>query len=89
MLELSPEKLMMLLAIGLVVLGPEKLPAAARGLAGGLVRARRLAATLTEPIAGLSEPRRTLDHAMAELRSTIANHPVPEPAEAMADPNLN
>lgn len=56
MLDLSPEKLVVLLAIGLVVIGPNKLPAAARGLAHGLARARRLAATLTQPITTLAEP---------------------------------
>lgn len=56
MLDLSPEKLIVLLAVGLVVLGPNKLPAAARSLAHGLARARRLAATLTQPISTLAEP---------------------------------
>lgn len=56
MFDLSPDKLVVLLALGLVILGPDKLPAAARGLAHGLARARRLAATLTQPIATLTEP---------------------------------
>ena len=50
MLDISPEKLIMLLTVGLIVLGPNKLPAAARGLAHGLARARRMAASLTDPI---------------------------------------
>ena len=115
MLDISPEKLIMLLTVGLIVLGPNKLRAAARGLAHGLTRARRMAATLTDPItttlveplkASLAEPlgtelidpRRSIDRAVAELRSTIANHPLPgavgqapapAPAPAPADPALN
>lgn len=111
MLDISPEKLMMLLVVGLVVLGPNKLPAAARSLAHGLARARRLAATLTEPMttiadplraslqeplqASLAEPRQALQGAVAELRSTIANHPIPEatsverPFPNPVDPALN
>lgn len=112
MLDISPEKLTMLLVVGLVVLGPNKLPAAARSLAHGLARARRLAATLTEPItttiadplrtsvqeplqATLAEPRQALQGAVAELRSTIANHPIPEatsaprPFPSPVDPALN
>lgn len=105
MLDLSPEKLLVLLAVGLVVLGPDKLPGAARGLAHGLTRARRLAASLTEPMtstlaeplktsltdplkAGLSEPRQLIDHALADLRSTIAAYPLQSPAPLPAsDPS--
>ena len=111
MLDLSPEKLMMLLAVGLVVLGPNKLPAAARGLAHGLARARGLAATLTDPLAAtlaepvrthlteplraelveplqssLAEPRRVMDTAIADLRTTIANHPLPGSTQSPALP---
>lgn len=77
MLDLSPEKLMVLLALGLVVLGPDKLPAAARGLAHSLARGRRLAASLTEPItttvteplkASLTEPIR---NGLAEPRQAV------------------
>lgn len=101
MLDLSPEKLIVLLAVGLVVLGPNKLPGAARGLAHGLARARRLASALTDPIstsfaepvrAHLAEPRRAVDDAVAVLRSTITNHPLPGPAEpdgSPSDPRLN
>jgi sec-independent protein translocase protein TatB len=56
MLDLSPEKLLVLLAVGIVVLGPDKLPRAARSLARGISRARSLAAHLSEPIAAMAEP---------------------------------
>jgi Sec-independent protein translocase protein TatA len=87
MLDLSPEKLVMLLAVGLVVLGPNKLPAAARGLAHGLARARGLAASLTDPItttlaepvrAQITEPLRTglgepLQASLVEPRRALDN----------------
>ena len=72
MLDLSPEKIMALLAIGLVVLGPNRLPAAARTLAHGLGRARRLAETLTQPVhASLAEPLQAVDEVLAGLRGAI------------------
>lgn len=61
MLDLSPEKLVVLLAVGLVVLGPDKLPGAARNLAHARARVRRLGASLTDPIAThLAEPARAI-----------------------------
>jgi Sec-independent protein translocase protein TatA len=70
--DLSPEKIMALLAVGLVVLGPHRLPTAARSLAQGLAKARRLADTLTQPVhAGLAEPREHLERAVAEIRGAV------------------
>jgi Sec-independent protein translocase protein TatA len=72
MLDLSPEKMMALLAIGLVVLGPQRLPSAARTLAHGLARARRLTETLTQPVHdSLAEPRRANEGVMADMRDVI------------------
>jgi Sec-independent protein translocase protein TatA len=95
--DLSPEKLMVLLAVGLVVLGPHRLPGAARTLARGLLRARTLADSVTSPVhASLQEPRRVLDDALAELRATVqptapASSRVqgPSPTETPPDPNRN
>lgn len=95
MLDLSPEKLIVLLAVATIVLGPDKLPTAARNLAHGLARARKLAASLTDPItttlvgpvkvgiagpleSGMERPRQRTDDAVAELRSSIASHSLPE-----------
>jgi Sec-independent protein translocase protein TatA len=71
---------MALLAVGLVVLGPHRLPSAARSLAQGLAKARRLAATLTDPLqASLAEPRQHLERAVAEVRGTVEG-----PAQALS-----
>lgn len=90
MLDLSPEKLMALLAVGLVVLGPHRLPAAARSLAQGLAKARRLAATLTDPLnESLAEPRQHLDRALADVRGVVYEPVAAFSAnrtDAMADP---
>jgi Sec-independent protein translocase protein TatA len=87
MLDLSPEKLMVLLAVGLMVLGPNRLPKAARTLARGLARARQLTATLDDPIrAHLAEPTRVMNEAMADMRDAMR---APTPPPTPVDPNLN
>jgi Sec-independent protein translocase protein TatA len=60
------------------VVGPQRLPAAARTLAIGLSRARQLAASLTEPVhTSLQQPRRVLDDAWADLRAST--NPLAQP----------
>ncbi|HLI25174.1 MAG TPA: twin-arginine translocase TatA/TatE family subunit [Acidimicrobiales bacterium] len=97
MLDLSPEKIMVLMAIGLVVLGPQRLPSAARTLAHGFARARRLAETLTQPMnEALAEPRGQVESVMAEVREAIhapvrtmtstGAAPAPSPTEALPSP---
>jgi Sec-independent protein translocase protein TatA len=96
MLDLSPEKLTVLLLIAVMILAPHRLPATARTIASGLVQARRLAANLTRPVhETLQEPRRLLNDALAYLRTT--GQPVhttspmapPDAIELPADPDLN
>lgn len=73
MFDLSPEKLVALLAVGLVVLGPQRLPAAARSLATSLTRMRKLAHSLTDPIqSSLAEPRQAVQGLVSEARSSLA-----------------
>ena len=90
MLDLSPEKLMVLLAVGLMVLGPNRLPVAARTLARGLARARQLTASIGDPIrANLAEPNRVVNEAAADLRDALRTHtpkPTPAPRATPVDP---
>lgn len=73
MLDVSPEKLLALFAVALVVLGPQRLPGAARGLGRGLSTARRLAQGLTQPLHdSLAEPRRAAESALSDVRYGIS-----------------
>lgn len=89
MLDLSPEKLMMLLVVGLMVLGPNRLPVAARTLAQGLVRARQLTDSISDPIrANLTEPTRVINEAAADLRDALRTQPstpIPAPRPTAVD----
>jgi sec-independent protein translocase protein TatB len=95
MFDLSPEKLMVLLAVGLMVLGPNRLPVAARTLARGLVRVRRLTANVGDPIrASLAEPNRLLSQAVADMRDAMRTESptptaTPAPRPTPVDPTLN
>jgi Sec-independent protein translocase protein TatA len=63
---------MVLLVVALVVLGPHRLPEAARTIAGGLARIRRLADVLATPVkATLEQPRQVIDSAKSELRAAL------------------
>lgn len=85
MFDISPEKLLVLLAAGMIVLGPDKLPGAARGLARNLARARRVAASLTNPITTtIAEPVRA---AITEVVETsLAKPGAATPAGHRTDP---
>jgi Sec-independent protein translocase protein TatA len=84
---------MVLLAVGLMVLGPNRLPEAARTLARGLVRARQLTAGLTDPIrTTLAEPNRIMNDAVTEMRGAMrppSRTPDPPSPAAPHDPTLN
>jgi sec-independent protein translocase protein TatB len=72
MFDLSPDKLLVLLALGLVVLGPNRLPVAARAVANGLSQARRLSHGLAHPVQeSLREPRQAVDGILADLRTAV------------------
>jgi Sec-independent protein translocase protein TatA len=95
MLDLSPEKLMVLMALGLMVLGPKRLPEAARALAQGLARARSMTANLMDPIrTTLAEPGRAMNETVTELRAavrppTLTSTAPPTETHAPVDPTLN
>lgn len=68
MFDLSPEKLLVILIIALIVLGPERLPKAARSLGKVLAQARAATAGMQDEVRdAIAEPRRVLDDTMGEL----------------------
>jgi len=87
MFDLSPEKLMVLLAVGLMVLGPNRLPEAARTVARGLARAQQLSAGWADPIrSSLAEPHRVLNDAVHEMRHAMHAPTDPNPPASPASP---
>ncbi len=51
-MSLGPAELLVILVVGLLVLGPQKLPEAARQAARGLGQLRRLQATVRDEVMG-------------------------------------
>ena len=77
MFNLSPEKIMVLGVFALVVLGPNRLPQAARTLARVLTEVRRMSGSFQSEVRGaLAEPHDVLNKAVGDLglpdlRSTV------------------
>ncbi len=68
MFDLSPEKLLVLGMIALVVLGPDRLPQAARRAGRLLAQMRQMSGGLQEEMrSALAEPRQALEEARQEL----------------------
>jgi sec-independent protein translocase protein TatB len=68
-LDLSPEKLFVLGVLALVVLGPERLPSAARTLGRWLGQFRSMSSSFQEEVRqALHEPESAIGQAVAELR---------------------
>ncbi|MGH9059844.1 MAG: twin-arginine translocase TatA/TatE family subunit [Acidimicrobiales bacterium] len=68
MFNFSPEKLMLVGVIALIVLGPNRLPGAARSVAKVLVELRRMSGSFqTEVRDALAEPREVLHNAVGDL----------------------
>lgn len=71
MLDLSPDKLLMLAVVALVVLGPNRLPGAARTLGRFVGQMRAMSASLqTEVRDALHDPEDAFTSALSELRPT-------------------
>jgi sec-independent protein translocase protein TatB len=70
-LNFSPEKLFLLGILALVVLGPNRLPQAARTVGRLVAEARRVSGSFqTEVREALTEPRDALSHAVGDLGLT-------------------
>jgi sec-independent protein translocase protein TatB len=75
-LDLSPEKVLVLVVVALVVLGPNRLPAAARSLGRIIGQLRAMSASLqTEVRDALHEPHEAFTAALDELRPVTELRP--------------
>lgn len=71
MLNFSPEKLILVGVLALIVLGPNRLPQAARTLGRVLAEARRVSGSFhSEVREALTEPRDALSNAVGDLGLT-------------------
>lgn len=69
MLNFGPEKLFLVGVIALIVLGPDRLPQAARTLGRFVAQARRMSAGFQEEVRdALADPSDAVSSAMAEFR---------------------
>ena len=72
MFNVGPEKLILLFVIALVVLGPQRLPGAARSLGRAVAELRRLSGNLQQEVRGaLGEPGDALTEAVSTLRGGL------------------
>jgi sec-independent protein translocase protein TatB len=72
--NVGPEKLLLLLVIALLVLGPTKLPDAARSLGRALGEFRKVSGRLqTEVRDALADPKDALSAAVSDLRSEFGD----------------
>ncbi len=69
MLDLSPEKIFVLALVALVVLGPNRLPQAARSLGRMVGQLRALSSNVQEEVRGaLHEPNEAFNSALSDFR---------------------
>jgi len=81
--NLDPEKLIVLFVIALLVLGPNRLPQAARTLGKGLAEVRKYTSSFQSEVNQvLAEPRKVMDAAMREVDMNL--HPERSPAPRQA-----
>lgn len=96
MFDLSPDKIFVLGILALVVLGPNRLPDAARAAGRFLGNLRRMSASFqTEVRQALAEPSEALSSVVTELRppdvrrsirQTITSTLTPDPTPAVSAP---
>ena len=72
MFNVGPEKLILLFVIALIVLGPDKLPEAARTMGKVLAEFRRISGSLQAEVhEALSDPKDALTAAVADMREEL------------------
>ena len=85
MLDIGPEKLIVVLAVAMAVLGPQGIPKVARGLGRARAEIRRLTADVPpDALNALTNPRGALLDAVSGPREMIAET-VSAPRLALAD----
>jgi sec-independent protein translocase protein TatB len=81
--NLDPEKLLVLFVIALLVLGPNRLPQAARTLGKGLAEVRKYTSSFQSEVNQvLAEPRKVMDAAMREVDMNLHPERAPAPRQA-------
>jgi len=88
--NVGPEKLVFLFVIALVVLGPQRLPGAARSLGKAVAELRRLSGNLQQEVRGaLGEPGDALSEAVTTLRGGLGGvFAAPEAGAPAGTPSL-
>ena len=85
LVSIDPEKLLFIFVIAVLVLGPERLPQAARTLGRGLAELRKYTSSFQSEVKNvLAEPRAIIDAAVRDADprpSRQQNGPVPEPQQ--------
>lgn len=82
-MNLDPEKLIVLFVIALLVLGPNRLPQAARTLGKGLAEVRKYTSSFQSEVNQvLAEPRKVMDAAMREVDMNLHPERAPAPRQA-------
>ncbi|HLI02355.1 MAG TPA: twin-arginine translocase TatA/TatE family subunit [Acidimicrobiales bacterium] len=86
MFDLSPEKLLLVGIIALLVLGPERLPKAAHSVGRVLAQLRAMSGNLQNEMGDvLSEPRRAFNDAMTEAGLPTSMPTVPSVRRVVTD----
>lgn len=86
MLDLSPDKLAMLALVALVVLGPNRLPQAARSLGRFVAAMRSMTSTFREEVSGALDSTGVNLSDLAELRPANIRRNVTGTITGMLDP---
>jgi Tat protein translocase TatB subunit len=72
--NLGPDKLVLLFVIALIVLGPSKLPDAARTMGRALAEFRRISGSLQSEVReALNDPKDALSAAVADVRQELGS----------------
>ncbi len=82
MFGIGPQELLVILIVGLLVLGPKRLPESARSLGKGLAEFRRASSDLRQSLALEDEPKRHAPPATPPAQAAHAELPATEAAHA-------